>query len=186
MKATGIVRRIDDLGRVVIPKEIRRTMRIREGDPLEIYTDREGEVIFKKYSPIGELSVFASQYAETLHRVGEMSIVICDRDAVIACAGVPKREYAEKQLSQELEALTEARSFYEWKEGMDPVPVTREGGSWQISCAMPIISGGDLVGCVASVIDPAAHGNLRDRTPRDVECKLILTAAGFLGRQMEG
>ena len=186
MKATGIVRRIDDLGRVVIPKEIRRTMRIREGDPLEIYTDREGEVIFKKYSPIGELSLFASQYAETLHRVGEMSIIICDRDAVIACAGVSKRDYAEKQLSQELEALTETRSFYEWKEGMNPVPVTREGGSWQVSCAMPIISGGDLVGCVASVFDPAAQGNLRERTPREVEAKLILTAAGFLGRQMEG
>ncbi len=186
MKATGIVRRIDDLGRVVIPKEIRRTMRIREGDPLEIYTDREGEVIFKKYSPIGELSVFAAQYAETLHRVGEMSIVICDRDSVIACAGVPKRDYVEKQISQELEALSEARSFYEWKEEMNRVPVTRENSSWQVSCAMPIISGGDLVGCVASVFDPSAQSTSRDRTPREVEAKLILTAAGFLGRQMEG
>ena len=91
MKATGIVRRIDDLGRVVIPKEIRRTMRIREGDPLEIYTDREGEVIFKKYSPIGELAAFAAQYADTLYKVCSLSVVICDRDAVIACAGVPKR-----------------------------------------------------------------------------------------------
>ena len=87
MKATGIVRRIDDLGRVVIPKEIRRTMRIREGDPLEIYTDREGEVIFKKYSPMGELGSFASQYAETLHKTANMSVIISDRDAVIACAG---------------------------------------------------------------------------------------------------
>ena len=111
MKATGIVRRIDDLGRVVIPKEIRRTMRIREGDPLEIYTDREGEVIFKKYSPIGELSLFASQYAETLHRVGDLAIVICDRDSVVACAGVSRRDYAEKQLSPEFEALAEKRSF---------------------------------------------------------------------------
>ena len=90
MKATGIVRRIDDLGRVVIPKEIRRTMRIREGDPLEIFTDREGEVIFKKYSPIGELNSFASQYAETLHKTCGMAVVICDRDAVIACAGLPR------------------------------------------------------------------------------------------------
>ena len=88
---------MDDLGRVVIPKEIRRTMRIREGDPLEIYTDREGEVIFKKYSPIGELTNFASQYAETLHKVCLMDVIICDRDAVIACAGVPKREYLEKK-----------------------------------------------------------------------------------------
>ena len=90
MKATGIVRRIDDLGRVVIPKEIRRTMRIREGDPLEIFTNHEGEVIFKKYSPIGELAAFAAQYTETLHKTCGMAVVICDRDAVIACAGIPK------------------------------------------------------------------------------------------------
>lgn len=170
----------------VVPGRAKGVHVVCNGDPLEIYTDREGEVIFKKYSPIGELSVFAAQYAETLHRVGEMSIVICDRDSIIACAGVSKRDYAEKQLSPELEALTEARSFYEWKEGMNPVPVTRESGSWQVGCAMPIISGGDLVGCVASVFDPAAQGSLRDRTPREVEAKLILTAAGFLGRQMEG
>ena len=92
MKATGIVRRIDDLGRVVIPKEIRRTMRIREGDPLEIYTDREGEVIFKKYSPIGELAAFAGQYAETLHKTCGLHVAICDRDSVIACAGISKRD----------------------------------------------------------------------------------------------
>ena len=98
MKATGIVRRIDDLGRVVIPKEIRRTMRIREGDPLEIYTDREGEVIFKKYSPIGELATFASEYADTLQKTSGMPILICDRDEVIACAGVSKRDFLEKTL----------------------------------------------------------------------------------------
>ena len=112
MKATGIVRRIDDLGRVVIPKEIRRTMRIREGDPLEIFTDREGEVIFKKYSPIGELATFAAQYAETLHKTCGLSIVICDRDAVIACAGIPKKEYNDKKLSPELEKIIEGRSLY--------------------------------------------------------------------------
>ena len=107
MKATGIVRRIDDLGRVVIPKEIRRTMRIREGDPLEIYTDREGEVIFKKYSPIGELAAFASQYAETLHKTCSLSVVICDRDAVIACSGVSRKEYADKAVSHEMEQIIE-------------------------------------------------------------------------------
>ena len=96
MKATGIVRRIDDLGRVVIPKEIRRTMRIREGDPLEIYTDREGEVIFKKYSPIGELMDFAAEYAETLYKTCGIPVAVCDRDCVIACAGIPKKEYREK------------------------------------------------------------------------------------------
>ena len=105
MKATGIVRRIDDLGRVVIPKEIRRTMRIREGDPLEIFTDRDGEVIFKKYSPIGELTAFAAQYAETLHKTCDLSVIICDRDSVVASAGVPKKEYADKPLSDEIEAI---------------------------------------------------------------------------------
>ena len=92
MKATGIVRRIDDLGRVVIPKEIRRTMRIREGDPLEIYTDNDGEVIFKKYSPIGELSGFAGVYAEVLHKTGGAPVVVCDRDHVVAVSGIPKKE----------------------------------------------------------------------------------------------
>ena len=185
MKATGIVRRIDDLGRVVIPKEIRRTMRIREGDPLEIYTDREGEVIFKKYSPIGELSSFAAQYADTLHRVCSLAVVICDRDAVIACSGVPKKEYADKALSPELEHLMESRNLYFYKEGTDPIHVLADGGTYYVSCAMPILSEGDIVGCVASVTDrpEAPHGELPGG---EVETKLILTAAGFLGRQIEG
>ena len=93
MKATGIVRRIDDLGRVVIPKEIRRTLRIREGDPLEIFTSNDGEVIFKKYSPIGELSAFAAQYADILHKTSGKAVIVCDRDHVVADAGVPKRSY---------------------------------------------------------------------------------------------
>lgn len=118
MKATGIVRRIDDLGRVVIPKEIRRTMRIREGDPLEIYTDRDGEVIFKKYSPIGELNTFAAQYADTLHKTCELDVLICDRRrGHCGRAGVPRRDYAEKQLSEELEKIIEGRSLYVWREG---------------------------------------------------------------------
>ncbi len=184
MKATGIVRRIDDLGRVVIPKEIRRTMRIREGDPLEIYTDREGEVIFKKYSPIGELTGFAAQYAETLHKTCSMAVIITDRDAVIACSGVPRKEYADRHLSDELEALVERRSLYLWREGDEKLPITSDGGSHFISCAMPIISEGDIVGCVASVAEleadkpHAAHGG-------DVEGKLIATAASFLGKQLE-
>ena len=120
MKATGIVRRIDDLGRVVIPKEIRRTMRIREGDPLEIYTDREGEVIFKKYSPIGELAGFAAQYAETLHKTCSLSVVICDRDAVIACSGVPRKEYADRKISLAFEDVIEGRTLYTHKENGEP------------------------------------------------------------------
>ena len=124
MKATGIVRRIDDLGRVVIPKEIRRTMRIREGDPLEIYTDREGEVIFKKYSPIGELAQFASQYAETLNKTCGISVVICDRDAVIACAGIPKREYTDRKITPEVERIVENRQLYTAADGEQISTVT--------------------------------------------------------------
>ncbi len=182
MKATGIVRRIDDLGRVVIPKEIRRTMRIREGDPLEIYTDREGEVIFKKYSPIGELTGFAGQYAETMHKTCALAVVITDRDAVIACSGISKKEYSEKHISDELEAIIEKRSLYLWREGMEKIPVT-DGGSAFISCAMPIISEGDIVGCVASVIN--ADGGEASSIGSDIEGKLIMTAANFLGKQME-
>lgn len=183
MKATGIVRRIDDLGRVVIPKEIRRTMRIREGDPLEIYTDREGEVIFKKYSPIGELTGFASQYAETLHKICSMAVIICDRDAVIASAGVSRKEYADKRLSEELERIMEGRGLYLWNENA-PKILAIDGGSHFVSCAMPIISEGDIIGCVASLSD-AADDKPHEAVGGDVEGKLIMTAAGFLGRQLE-
>ena len=127
MKATGIVRRIDDLGRVVIPKEIRRTMRIREGDPLEIYTDRDGEVIFKKYSPIGELTVFASQYADTLHKTGGLNVAVADRDAVIAVAGVPKKEYLETKLTPEIEKVMEGRSLYEYRAGEERIALIDDG-----------------------------------------------------------
>ena len=184
MKATGIVRRIDDLGRVVIPKEIRRTMRIREGDPLEIYTDREGEVIFKKYSPIGELSGFAAQYAETLYKTCNLAVVISDRDAVIASAGVSKKEYADKSLSDELEAVIEGRGMYVWREGGERYSAIREKTSHFVSCAMPIISEGDVVGCVASLMDQDSD-RTRESVSGEIETKLIMTAASFLGRQLE-
>ncbi len=112
MKATGIVRRIDDLGRVVIPKEIRRTMRIREGDPLEIFTDKDGEVIFKKYSPIGELGDFAAQICDSLHKSTNAIAAVCDRDAVIAVSGGAKRELLDKRISPELERIMENRSTF--------------------------------------------------------------------------
>lgn len=182
MKATGIVRRIDDLGRVVIPKEIRRTMRIREGDPLEIYTDREGEVIFKKYSPIGELAAFAGEYAETLYKTCALSIVICDRDAVIATAGVSRKEYAEKPLSEEMERIIEGRTLFVHREGDATVSAIAEGGSLHVRCAMPILSEGDVVGCVVSLGGSEVDKKL---PTMDVETKLIQTAAGFLGRQLE-
>lgn len=178
MKATGIVRRIDDLGRVVIPKEIRRTMRIREGDPLEIYTDHEGEVIFKKYSPIGELTSFAAQYAETLHKTCELSVVICDRDAVIACAGLPKRDFADKRISSRAEELVEKRSLYTASDSSEPLRIT-ESEDWQVRCMMPIITEGDVIGCVASLCSEGPA------VPDDTEIKLVRTAASFLGKQLE-
>ena len=187
MKATGIVRRIDDLGRVVIPKEIRRTMRIREGDPLEIYTDREGEVIFKKYSPIGELASFAGQYADTLHKTCGLSVAICDRDAVISCAGISKKEYHDKPISKSLEEIIESRSLYVCGGDDEKLPLTSDAGdspALYVSCAMPIISEGDIVGCAVSLRD--ASGERDASIPAaDVEAKLIQTAAGFLGRQLE-
>ena len=182
MKATGIVRRIDDLGRVVIPKEIRRTMRIREGDPLEIYTDREGEVIFKKYSPIGELTAFAAQYAETLHKTCSMAVVICDRDAVIASSGLPRKEYADKSLSDEMEMIIEGRGLYLYREGGAKLPVIADGTAHYISCAMPILTEGDIVGCVASVADIGSDSH---EIHPELETKLIQTAANFLGKQLE-
>ena len=183
MKATGIVRRIDDLGRVVIPKEIRRTMRIREGDPLEIYTDREGEVICKKYSPIGELASFAGQYAETLHKTCGLAVAICDRDSVIACAGISKREYQEKSLSEAVEHMMEKRTFYANNGDTEPRSIIRDGGAPTVSCAMPIITEGDVVGCVVS--DKPLEGDGTDRLAFEIEAKLIQTAAGCLGRQLE-
>ncbi len=181
MKATGIVRRIDDLGRVVIPKEIRRTMRIREGDPLEIYTDRDGEVIFKKYSPIGELASFASQYVDTLHKICAMSVVVTDRDSIISCAGVSKKEYSDKKLTDDFESIIDARGMYIYKNGAPRVAVC-DGTSTYVKYAMPIISEGDIIGCIACVSNEESPTTDIHST----EAKLIQTAASFLGRQFEG
>lgn len=182
MKATGIVRRIDDLGRVVIPKEIRRTMRIREGDPLEIYTDREGEVIFKKYSPIGELMDFAGEYAETLYKTCNIPVAVCDRDCVIACAGISKREFVEKKLSADVESVIEGRALYTYAPQKEKIYLTEENKSHHVTCAMPIFAEGDVIGCVAAVAGPDGKS---DTSGTDTEIKLIQTAAGFLGKQLE-
>ena len=179
MKATGIVRRIDDLGRVVIPKEIRRTMRIREGDPLEIYTDTEGEVIFKKYSPIGELSDFAGQYAEVLFRTAGAPVLVCDRDHVVAVSGLPKKEVLERRISPALEEMNEQRRPYifEKSSGRRFQPV--EGMERFASVQYPILAAGDVCGSIMFLAsDDGAE-------PTEAEEKLIQTAAGFLGKQME-
>ena len=179
MKATGIVRRIDDLGRVVIPKEIRRTMRIREGDPLEIYTDNDGEVIFKKYSPLGELGSFATQYAEVLHRTGGHPVVVCDRDHVIAVAGIPKKEMLERRVSTALEDVMEQRKSFA-SSGVDPNRIQPVEGVDRFAVAgTPIITSGDVCGVIMFIADD------NSATAGDIEIKLIATAAAFLGKQME-
>lgn len=178
VKATGIVRRIDDLGRVVIPKEIRRTMRIREGDPLEIYTDADGEVIFKKYSPIEELSPCAMQYAEALSRGTGMVALICDRDHVIASAGVPKREVVDRRVSPMLEDLMENRENFMAEQGKDSLyPV--EGYTRAASVAYPVIASGDVSGAVVLLMPEDG------KYPTETEKKLVQVAASFLGKQME-
>ena len=179
MKATGIVRRIDDLGRVVIPKEIRRTMRIREGDPLEIYTDRDGGVIFKKYSPMGELADFAGQICESLYKTVGTPAAVCDRDAVIAVAGVPKRELLERRISSELEKLMDTRGTYSAESGTCLAPIAEGDDRWCLAVAAPILAAGDLMGCVAFVTPKGS------KSAGETEEKLASAVAGFLGKQME-
>ncbi len=182
MKATGIVRRIDELGRVVIPKEIRRTMRIRQGDPLEIFTDRDGEVILKKYSPIGELSEFANEYAEALYKILGHTTLICDRDSVVAVFGPGKKDYADKSVSPQLEAAMQRRMAFVLSDGETPVAIVREedmsrNNHAQLIC--PIISEGEAAGAVVLL---SSQTNVLFT---DAELKVAQVAAGFLGKQME-
>lgn len=186
MKATGIVRRIDDLGRVVIPKEIRRTLRIREGDPLEIFVDREGEVILKKYSPIGELGDFAKEYAESLHdSTGHISL-IADRDVIIAVAGGNKREFLSKPVGQLLEKSLEDRRTILMNQLENPADegvhiIQNDDREYTVRSQViaPIISQGDPIGAVLLV---SKESNVK---LGDMEVKLAETAASFLARQME-
>ncbi|MGE4353009.1 MAG: stage V sporulation T C-terminal domain-containing protein [Oscillospiraceae bacterium] len=178
MKATGIVRRIDDLGRVVIPKEIRRTMRIREGDPLEIYTEKDGEVIFKKYSPMGELTEFAGRICESLHKTTGSIAAVSDRDGVIAVAGGARRELLDKRISSELEQLMEARRVVRFEKD-NAISVVDGDEKYIVAVAAPIISEGDVLGCVLFA------GTAGALPTGDIELKLAQTVAGFLGHQME-
>ena len=178
MKATGIVRRIDDLGRVVIPKEIRRTMRIREGDPLEIYTGGDGNVIFKKYSPIGELSQLAEDYAESMTSGTDLPVVICDKDNCVAAAGISKREVIERRVSGELEDLMKHRKPYIYAGvGVGFFPL--EGVDKTAAVAVPIISSGDIIGAVCLM------NSKNNDTPTELDIKITEIASSFLGRQME-
>ena len=183
MKATGIVRRIDELGRVVIPKEIRRTLRIREGDPLEIFTDREGEVILKKYSPIGELGDFAKEYAESLHLSLGHIAVICDKDNIIAVSGGSKRDLLGKQLHEDIELLMKNRERVLIPDAQSArfpgVTGDDDGSEYTCGVVVPIVAAGDSIGAVIML---SREGGA---TMSSTELKVCETAAHFMGKQME-
>ncbi|MDD2201034.1 MAG: stage V sporulation T C-terminal domain-containing protein [Firmicutes bacterium] len=175
MKATGIVRRIDDLGRVVIPKEIRRTLRIREGDPLEIFTDRDGEVILKKYSPMVDLSLFAQEYADSLHEATGCIALIADEHEVVGVSGVSRKLYFEKEISEAAEGIMESgKTFVTSTPGEKPVV---DGAQFACQVASPILADDEPAGVVV----------LMSKEPREMgptEVKLVETAAEFLGKQL--
>lgn len=179
MKATGIVRRIDDLGRVVIPKEIRRTLRIREGDPLEIFVDRQGEVILKKYSPISELGHFAKEYAEALFDSHQIPAFICDRDEIIAVAGESKKDYLNKTISSEIISFIQDRTNMHKTEKSTLEVVQGIEEEVTSYCISPIIANGDSIGCVMM------FSKEEGQKTSTAEQKAVETAANFLAKQME-
>ena len=178
MKATGIVRRIDDLGRVVIPKEIRRTLRIREGDPLEIYTNREGEVIFKKYSPVSELSTFAGEYAAAINAATGIPCAITDRDNVIAYSGSGKNAALDRAVSGRCEQVIGSRRPFRADPAQHPFNLVRDNDQIKVAAAYPILAGGDLVGMIGLI-------NSESRRVSPADEKVLSAGALFLGKQME-
>ena len=182
MKATGIVRRIDDLGRIVIPKEIRRTLRLREGTPLEIYTDTEGRIVLKKYSPMEDLGDFARQYADTLAQTTGHMVCIMDREQILAVSGGIKKEIQGKPISKQMENLISGRTVIlpgsrESENGVSIINGDR--GEYSGIVLYPILCEGDAIGAVSMMS--------RDNRKKmgETEQKLTAAAAGFLGKQME-
>ena len=180
MKATGIVRRIDDLGRIVIPKEIRRTMRIREGDPMEIFTSREGEILLKKYSPVGELSEFASSLAESMSQVTGELVCITDRDYVIAAAGTGKKELEGKPLDIQLQTVIDKRENPYTEVQSAFVKITPDDTREHVKQAIAsILCNGDCIGSVVVCVKK------QNAIQEDSLRQLTRTMATFLGKQME-
>lgn len=177
MKSTGIVRRIDDLGRVVIPKELRHTLRIRDGDTLEIFTDSQGGVIFRKYSPVGELSAFAQLYADVLSKYIKLPMLVCDCDRVVAATGVSRKEYLERRITPELEECIQGRKDYINYDKSEFRPIEGVERSAAVVCL--IIASGDVAGAVV-LLD-----NESGEEPDLTEIALVQVAASFLGKQME-
>ncbi len=181
MKATGIVRRIDELGRIVVPKEIRRTLRIREGDPLEIFTDKDGEIVLKKYSPIGELSIFAQEYVDATAQILGCPVCVTDRDQIIAVSGVAKKDLLGKPLHKELEEAINDREAIMAKKGEKKyIQITGDEDVYEGQIVQTIICEGDAIGAVIIL-------NKDSRNPlTETERKAAVIAANFLGKQMEG
>ncbi|HEY8436162.1 MAG: stage V sporulation protein T [Bacillaceae bacterium] len=178
MKATGVVRRIDDLGRVVIPKEIRRNLRIREGDSLEIYVDSSGDVILKKYSPIEDLSEFAQQYADALYLSLGKDIIICDRDIIVAATANLKKKYLNKKVSEQLEKYMNSRIAKVEKQEAE-IAISEEESEKRSFIVQPILSSGDCVGAVIIL------GNDHSREITEVDLTSARTAASFIGKYLE-
>jgi AbrB family transcriptional regulator (stage V sporulation protein T) len=180
MKATGIVRRIDDLGRVVIPKELRRTMRIREGEPLEIYTDANGELILRKYSPVGEISQSSMECAEAINQITKHTCLITDKDRVVACSGTNKKEYIDQPVSKEIENMLSSRKSRMLNHDDVKIPLTSSDAKEHFSQAFaPILVYGDAMGMVIITNDD----NNEDMSQSDMS--LAMMAALFFGKQME-
>ncbi len=179
MKATGVVRRIDDLGRIVIPKEIRKTLRIKEGSPLEIFTEKEGDIILKKYSPIGELSTFGTEYVESLSKVTGLISMITDKDSIIAVSGTSKKDLLEQKISNQLEKIMDNREFYNGV-GIELIdnPKADSPRQYKSQLIAPIISEGDVIGSIILMSKETKEAG------KD-EILTLKTAASFLGSQME-
>ncbi len=178
MKATGIVRRIDELGRIVIPKEIRRTQRIRRGDPLEIFTTGDGEVIFKKYSPVAEISTAAEQHAAVLSKRLGVTAFVCDRDDIVAAGGSGKKELHEMRVARPLERIMERRRTYTAsRQGEQLMPC--EGCSRAILAATPVLTAGDVIGAVGIL---AADGMV---SPTAEQVLAVELSAELLAKQMD-
>lgn len=174
MNATGIVRRIDDLGRIVIPKEMRTTFRLREGDPLEIFINGD-EIIFKKYSPVGEISLYINRYADILYKICGLPVAICDKEHIISCAGIPKKDFLKQKISNDLEEVLLSRKT----DGEKSIRIL-DNAEYKTICWHPITISYDICGAIMFVYDDE-----NKEQDEDMLNKLLQTATGFISSQME-
>ncbi len=179
MKATGIIRKVDDLGRIVIPKEIRRTMRIKDGDPLEIYTDKDGGVIFRKYSMMGALGEVSTELCDVLHKTTGRTVVITDRDSCIAVAGNAKKQLTDQRISEQVEQLLQARKVYQHKDHAKGIPLCDNNEDFCVETFAPVLSESDILGSVTFISQP------EQLAPDEVSLQLSQAISAFLGRHME-